>query len=62
MLSQGKSLEEAIEVVFEQVRQNFEAFLHDTKPGKPWLYFFGPTNTHRKWLKGSGKALWGIES
>ncbi len=61
-LSQGKSLEEAKEVVFEQVRQNFEAFLHDTKPGKPWLYFFGPTNTHRKWLKGSGKALWGIES
>ena len=29
--------------------------------GKPWLYFFGPTTTHRFWRKGSGKILWGIE-
>ena len=47
--------------VLEQVRGNFDAFLADSTPGKPWLYFFGPTTTHRKWVKGSGKALWGID-
>jgi arylsulfatase A-like enzyme len=36
-------------------------FLKDAKPGQPWLYYFGPTTTHRTWAKGSGKALWGIE-
>ena len=29
--------------------------------GGPWLYFCGPTNTHRTWARGSGKALWGID-
>ena len=28
---------------------------------KPFCYWFGPTNTHRKWIQGSGKTLWGLE-
>ena len=44
-----------------QVRGNFTAFLADRKDATPWCYWFGPTNVHRAWVKGSGKALWGIE-
>jgi N-sulfoglucosamine sulfohydrolase len=61
MVAEGEPLEAARERVLAQVRGNFDAFLADSKPGKPWLYFFGPTTTHRKWVKGSGKKLWGIE-
>lgn len=47
--------------ILDQVRGNFAAFLADRKPGQPWHYFFGPTTTHRTWVKGSGKKLWNIE-
>ena len=47
--------------ILSQVRDNFDAFLADRKPDQPWLYWFGPTNTHRTWVSGSGKALWGID-
>jgi arylsulfatase A-like enzyme len=60
-IEKGMKLEEAREEILSQVRGNFESFLADRQPGKPWLYFFGPTNTHRTWIKGSGKKLWGIE-
>jgi arylsulfatase A-like enzyme len=55
------SLEAAREKILAQVRGNFDAFLAARKPGQPWLYWFGPTTTHRTWIKGSGKKLWGIE-
>lgn len=61
LLSEGQTLDAAREKLFAQVRGNFEAFLADRKPGQPWLYWFGTTTTHRRWIKGSGKALWGIE-
>lgn len=61
MVGEGQTVEKARERVYEQVRKNFEAFLADRKEGKPWLYWFGPTNVHRTWVKGSGKALWGID-
>lgn len=57
----GASVEAAREEILDQVRGNFDAFIADRTPGKPWLYFFGPTTTHRTWVKGSGKKLWGIE-
>ena len=60
-IEKGMKLEEARKEILSQVRGNFESFLADRQPGKPWLYFFGPTNTHRTWIKGSGKKLWGIE-
>ena len=61
MVAAGSTVEAAREKILDQVRGNFDAFLADRKPGTPWLYFFGPTTTHRTWIKGSGKKLWGIE-
>ncbi len=61
MISNGVSLAEARGKILDQVRGNFHAFLADRKAGQPWLYFFGPTTTHRTWIKGSGKKLWGLE-
>ena len=37
------------------------SFLAARDAGKPFCYWFGPTNVHRKWIKGSGKSLWGID-
>lgn len=61
MLGKGLSLTTAREKLFAEVRANFDAFLADRKAGKSWMYWFGSTTTHRRWTKGSGKALWGIE-
>lgn len=61
MIKGGLSVIEAREKILAQVRGNFDAFLADRKPGRPWHYFFGPTTTHRKWVKGSGQRLWGID-
>jgi arylsulfatase A-like enzyme len=61
MMSEGQTLDAAREKIFGQVRANFDAFLADRKSGQPWLYWFGATTTHRRWIKGSGKKLWGIE-
>lgn len=60
MLAKGQSLDAIRAKIYAQVQANFEAFLADRKPGQPWMYWFGPTTTHRRWIKGSGKALWGI--
>ena len=49
------------ERLYDEVRQNFDAFLADAKKDQPFCYWFGPTNVHRKWVKGSGKELWGID-
>ena len=61
LVTAGSTVEAAREKILDQVRGNFDAFLADRKPGTPWLFFFGPTTTHRTWIKGSGKKLWGIE-
>lgn len=61
MIGKGQSLEAAREKIYGQVKANFDAFLADRKAGQPWHYWFGPTTTHRRWIKGSGKKLWGIE-
>jgi N-sulfoglucosamine sulfohydrolase len=61
LMADGASLAEAREKILEQVRGNFDAFLADRKPDQPWLYWFGPTTTHRVWIKGSGQKLWGID-
>ncbi len=61
MVQDGMSVAEAREKILGQVRGNFDAFLADRKPNQPWLYWFGPTTTHRTWIKGSGKKLWNID-
>jgi arylsulfatase A-like enzyme len=61
MVREGTPVAEAKQRLLDQVKANFEAFLADRQPGQPFCFWFGPTLTHRKWQKGSGKALWGIE-
>lgn len=61
LVSKGKSVEEAKQELYEQVRGNFQAFLKARDEGKPFCYWFGPTNVHRKWIAGSGKELWDID-
>jgi N-sulfoglucosamine sulfohydrolase len=63
LVDSGATPAAAREKLLDDVRGNFDAFLADAakSPEQPWCYWFGPTLVHRKWLKGSGKALWGIE-
>lgn len=60
MIKEGKTVEEAKKTLLNEVAVNFQAFLDGNKNGKPFCYWFGPTNTHRKWTMESGKKLWGI--
>ncbi len=46
------------QAMYDEVRGNFQDFLAARPVDKPFLYWFGPTNTHRAWVKGSGKAFW----
>jgi uncharacterized sulfatase len=46
--------------IMDEVRGNFRDFLAE-RAGRPFCYWFGPTNTHRKWIQGSGKDLWGLD-
>ncbi|MEO1614765.1 MAG: sulfatase [Planctomycetota bacterium] len=53
------------EDLLQEVRGNVRSFLDADQNAsldgeKPFCYWFGPTNCHRKWIAGSGKALWGI--
>ncbi len=57
----GVEIEVAKHELYAQVLGNFDAFIADREEGQPFCYWFGPTNVHRRWERGSGKALWGIE-
>ena len=61
MVRGGMTVEAAKQKILGQVRGNFDAFLADRKPGQPFCYWFGPSLTHRPFVKGSGKALWGLD-
>ncbi len=61
MVAEGTPVEAAKKKLYDEVLANFNAFLGDRKSGQPFCYFFGPTNVHRKWVKGSGKKLWNLE-
>jgi N-sulfoglucosamine sulfohydrolase len=54
-------IEASKQMLLEETRQNFDAFLGARPEGKPFCYWWGPQNTHRTWERGSGKALWGLE-
>lgn len=60
-VQQGTALEDAKEQILKQVDANFNQFLDARPAGAPFCYWFGPTNVHRKWTRGSGKALWGFD-
>lgn len=61
LLAGGMPLEAAKQKLYAEVRGNFDAFLEARPAGRPFCYWFGPTNVHRLWEKGSGQALWGID-
>ena len=61
MVSQGKSVDEAKRALMNEVQENFASFLNDRDSDRPFCFWFGPTNVHRKWIKGSGRTLWGID-
>lgn len=57
----GKTVVQARAELLSQVDGNLNSFLKARDAKKPFFFWFGPTNTHRKWVKGSGMALWGID-
>ena len=59
--SKGVAVKDAKEELYREARSNFNSFLKVIKKDQPFAYWFGPTNVHRKWIKGSGKELWGID-
>lgn len=60
LVREGVPREEAKRRMLDQVGANFDAFLAARGKGRPFLFWFGPTNVHRKWEHGSGTALWDI--
>lgn len=60
-VAQGTAAEAAKQALYDEVLANFNAFLAARPADQPFCYWFGPTNVHRKWKRGSGKALWGID-
>jgi arylsulfatase A-like enzyme len=61
LVTGGQKLDDAKQTLYDEVRANFDSFLTTRNDSQPFCYWFGPTNAHRKWVKGSGKSLWGIE-
>jgi N-sulfoglucosamine sulfohydrolase len=60
-VAKGQTVAAARDELLAEVRGNFDSFLAAREKGKPFFYWFGPTTVHRTWVKGSGKALWGID-
>ncbi|MGV3483856.1 MAG: sulfatase [Planctomycetaceae bacterium] len=61
LVKKGQPVESAKSQILDAAASNFDEFLSQRPKDKPFLYWFGPTNVHRKWVRGSGKALWNIE-
>jgi len=60
-VAKGQAVAQAKVDLLAQVEGNFASFLKARDANKPFFFWFGPTNVHRKWIKGSGKALWNID-
>jgi arylsulfatase A-like enzyme len=60
LVEKGATVEAARTKLLEEVRGNFQAMLAAKSAGQPFAYWFGPTTTHRAWVRGSGKRLWDI--
>jgi len=61
MVAEGKRVEDAKAALLADARGNFKQFLDARDDSKPFCFWFGPTNVHRKWIKGSGAKLWGLD-
>lgn len=60
LVNEGRTIDAAKQSLYDEVLGNFNAFLSARPTDQPFCYWFGPTNVHRQWIKGSGKALWGL--
>ncbi len=60
-LDRGLDRAAAMAPLFAEVRGNFQAFLAARADDRPFCYWWGPTNTHRVWERGSGKRLWDLD-
>ena len=61
LVAEGATVAAARAAIVAEARANVAAFLADVPPDRPWFFLFGPTTTHRSWIPGSGRALWGID-
>ncbi len=61
LVAGGKEIEAAKAEIYAEVAGNFDSFINARPEGQPFCYWYGPTNVHRKWTKGSAKALWGMD-
>ncbi|MFW5830068.1 MAG: sulfatase-like hydrolase/transferase, partial [Planctomycetota bacterium] len=60
-MDQGASRATATAPLLAEVRDNFQSFLDARDDDQPFCYWWGPTNTHRQWQRGSGQRLWDID-
>ncbi len=60
-LDRGLDRGRATAPLFAEVQGNFRAFLAARSDDRPFCYWWGPTNTHRVWERGSGKRLWDLD-
>lgn len=60
-VSKSENKDEAKRQLYKEVKNNFIDFLDDNTEGNPFCYWFGPTNTHRSWERGSGSSIWGLD-
>ncbi|MCA9058742.1 MAG: sulfatase, partial [Planctomycetaceae bacterium] len=60
-VAKADSVEAGQQTLLEEVRGNFRDFLAARPDNAPFCYWWGPTNTHRTWVQGSGKKQWGID-
>ncbi len=56
----SEGIELAKQAMYAETRDNVRAFLDAVPDETPFCYWWGPTNTHRTWERGSGQALWHI--
>lgn len=59
-VANGMTLEEGKQVMDQEVRENYRQFRAAQPNGTPFAYWWGPTNTHRPWKRGSGAENWGL--
>ena len=57
----GQTIAAPKQELFDEVRDNFDSFLDARPDDTPFCYWWGPTNTHRTWERGSGKELWDLD-
>jgi arylsulfatase A-like enzyme len=61
LVEKGRGIEEAKAEILAEARDTFREFLANRPGEAPFFFWFGPTNVHRPWVKGSGTRLWGID-